>query len=922
MGWYPCSCCCVERVLIWERSYGFTNAAGYWNTDLGLVVHFQSQYTGNISDYQLVVWDSPIADSSWWPTIRDGNWSGRLVILSNYKTDLDPPGGTWDYVDGLAAYTGIEFTGSTFTSTAITLDDPLTDGITFNGSFSATLSGGTTLATQSGLPTIARNRSDRVQYVVAGYPHSLIDSGGFWADAEQWALNLWNVDHVPCGSTPMYVSDLNGGVDFSFTSGLLTGTGSASGGTTAIFDISGLLFDEDAGRMGGDVDATFTVSGEATAAAALAGSSGLTFTTSSATFASAALTGTTTLTFTTSTAHSAIGNLVGDSATCLQFSTAGILTVFGVQTGTTTLTFSPSGVLTGTLPTLSGATTLTFTASAAMRADYSVAGTTTLTFTETAALGGSGSCAGSTSLTFTCSAGNGASAPGSGIVSLTFTTSAAMAGTAPVTGTTTLTFTTSAAGNFAGALDGDCQLSFLIFNGALRGTGTASGTTTLTFTESGAMRSNAPVSGSSSLTFSTSGQLKGTAAADGACQLSFLIFTSPLTGAGRLVGTSTLTFTPQGRHTAQVNISGSCQTTFLLLSSALRGTAGATGHCQLSFLLLSSSLRGTGRLSGSSSLNFTTSATGRVQSVSTGSTSLTFSTQGSLKGAGRCTGTTTLTFTCSGSTAGSRGKLISTAQMTFTPSGDLTGTSASWSLDWAGGVGQFTGNANHPDYNATYSSDPGFATNDICVAVTVTAATGYDINTPELTIASGTIVDTTTLRESGRDATDGFGGHHIIVAEHAITSASGTGLPGYDFSSVDPASDLGTTVLFRIRRGTAAFGAASATVDGSPSATPGAPASVTVNYPTGIQSGDLLVICLTYESDGDQFLPSASGFTGINGEDSTFGTLISLARAVNSCILVRTATGSESGSVTVNAVGPGAAGFTWYGCQAMMLRYR
>lgn len=665
MGWYPCSCCCVERVLIWSTSSFFAGDEQVFEQDLGILVHYQPNYTGDINDYQLVIWPSPTAAASWWPQIRDGNWIGRLVIVTDAHFFLDPPPYSDAYVDSLSAYTGIGVGAGAGSAAVVTLADPLTEGVTFPGTAQAAiLSGGTALATQGGNTVIARNRSGLVQFVV-GYAGLFTTGALFFPTRDQWDINLWETDKVPCGATPMYTSDVNGGIDFSFTSGALIGTAAAASTATLEFTLSGSLLDADAGRMQGAGDLTFTTSAAMLAVGAFVGtSSAPTFTVSGLLRgAGNALSATSTLTFTTSADLDGTGAMQSDqNIACLQFTCEGRLTVFGAQSGLATLTFINTGSLRGTYPFLSGTTTLTFTATAALGGAYGLTGTTSLTFTTTATPSGAGRLTGTTTLTFSTQAALAAGQPASGSAQLTFIPAGILRGTAPFTGTTTLSFTTSAAALLDGRLSGTCQLTFLP-SAALRGTAPLTGTCQLSFINSGALRSTVGLTATTTLGFSTSATIVGTRQASGSSQLSF-INAGSLRGAGRMLSTAQLTFITQAHHSAQLPISGSCQLSFIN-AGALRGTANLSGSLELrfTFTLFGARLRGTGALVGTSTLSFTTA--GALSASGTGTTTLTFSTVGTLRGTAPKLGVTTLTFTTAGILRGA-GRMTATAQLTFT----------------------------------------------------------------------------------------------------------------------------------------------------------------------------------------------------------------------------------------------------------------
>lgn len=72
--------------------------------------------------------------------------------------------------------------------------------------------------------------------------------------------------------------------------------------------------------------------------------------------------------------------------------------------------------------------------------------------------------------------------------------------------------------------------------------------------------------------------------------------------------------------------------------------------------------------------------------------------------------------------------------------------------------------------------------------------------------------------------------------------------------------------------------------------------SISVSYPSGIQAGDLLVLCVAGVTSNSASEPSATGFIG---SGDYFRSKAATSNFIASCILSKEATGSESGSLTV-----------------------
>jgi len=161
----------------------------------------------------------------------------------------------------------------------------------------------------------------------------------------------------------------------------------------------------------------------------------------------------------------------------------------GAISGATTITFSATGVLTGT-GALSGAATLTFSPSGTIQGFAPITGATTLTFSPSATLTGAGALVGATMLTFSPSATLTGAGALVGSTTLTFAPSATLTGTGALTGTATITFSPSGtltdASGGSGDMTGSSSITFTAV-GVITGTGDLAGSTTLTFSASGAL---------------------------------------------------------------------------------------------------------------------------------------------------------------------------------------------------------------------------------------------------------------------------------------------------------------------------------------------------------------------------------------------------------------------------------------------------
>lgn len=98
-----CECCgCKPRglyVLLWDRnkttSYGLSEAKAVYTGD-GITAHLSSEWTGEIDEYGLIIWNTPTLDPAydpvpvpWWPL--DERWSGRVYLGTDYLQEPADP---------------------------------------------------------------------------------------------------------------------------------------------------------------------------------------------------------------------------------------------------------------------------------------------------------------------------------------------------------------------------------------------------------------------------------------------------------------------------------------------------------------------------------------------------------------------------------------------------------------------------------------------------------------------------------------------------------------------------------------------------------------------------------------------------------------------------------------------------------------
>ena len=180
---------------------------------------------------------------------------------------------------------------------------------------------------------------------------------------------------------------------------------------------------------------------------------------------------------------------------------------------------------------LTGATTLTFIASATMQGGASLAGSSALTFATDGDLTGTDPA---TDIT--------------GATSFAFATAGSLIGNAPATGSTSVTFAPAGAMTGSANISGAANLTFAP-SGNLAGAGVLSGASTVTFAPAGSLVTFAALSGASSFAFITGGILNGAAIIGGASFPTFTLFGGMATGAA-VTGATAYQFTPAGELSA------------------------------------------------------------------------------------------------------------------------------------------------------------------------------------------------------------------------------------------------------------------------------------------------------------------------------------------------------------------------------------
>ncbi len=198
---------CCGKVLMWWDNIRLPNTLPRDDIDavyenMGLIVDRETTWSTDISEYKLIIFPVAESDPSWWDTVVDGPWTGRIHMTAewNHNANLD----SIAYVDSRSPITGIGILGDDIDlgcpshwSGGVEVDD-MTDGMT-DLFYAATsrVSGGTILArTETGAQGwISRNKREArptIDWVISGdASHLLACANMYGTDNEVFLQNLW-----------------------------------------------------------------------------------------------------------------------------------------------------------------------------------------------------------------------------------------------------------------------------------------------------------------------------------------------------------------------------------------------------------------------------------------------------------------------------------------------------------------------------------------------------------------------------------------------------------------------------------------------------------------------------------------------------------------------------------------------------------
>lgn len=181
-----------------------SNCLGVYS-ELGITANLFPEFTGNLSDYRLIIWLMAENDPPWLSALN--NWIGRIHISAEFGKYGVPPHQisgfqtTIDYVNGLGGQHGMTVSNNFITGgfrgcdgqSGILVDHQLTADMTeFKFSDSSTISGGTTVvSTDVGDAMMQQRRSGNIDWVVSGDSSHLADHCQGAVSHKQFLCNLW-----------------------------------------------------------------------------------------------------------------------------------------------------------------------------------------------------------------------------------------------------------------------------------------------------------------------------------------------------------------------------------------------------------------------------------------------------------------------------------------------------------------------------------------------------------------------------------------------------------------------------------------------------------------------------------------------------------------------------------------------------------
>lgn len=192
--WNPGCCDCGVKVLLWDdnRPSGTADLSACKTVydGLGITAHRPSSFTGDITDYFLIIIHWAESDPSW---IADlSTWAGRLFITGDYERVSPPPYGlptanAWINALASAYSVGISIDGNVIAATtygrSVSNDLTSTQSV-LRGDLFSSVTGHTALYASGANVVMRRRTLSGIDWVIHGDGTSLLTAGNVSLNAD------------------------------------------------------------------------------------------------------------------------------------------------------------------------------------------------------------------------------------------------------------------------------------------------------------------------------------------------------------------------------------------------------------------------------------------------------------------------------------------------------------------------------------------------------------------------------------------------------------------------------------------------------------------------------------------------------------------------------------------------------------------
>ncbi len=166
--------------------------------DQMITVDDDTSWSTDIDDYRLILWPTAKQNPTWWSSISDGTWCGRLFMTAEGDTE-DVSDVSINYIDGKSSLTGIGMTAANNAGNGSVETDDLTAGMgsSFDLNNGSTTDGGTVLSitTIDSAEILTRNKpaGQFIDFVICGDSAMMTDDVGAFPTNEPFFQNLYDV---------------------------------------------------------------------------------------------------------------------------------------------------------------------------------------------------------------------------------------------------------------------------------------------------------------------------------------------------------------------------------------------------------------------------------------------------------------------------------------------------------------------------------------------------------------------------------------------------------------------------------------------------------------------------------------------------------------------------------------------------------